>query len=82
VVRDDALHFIKICKKRFDIIFADPPYDFKAISDLPDLIFGREDTEERGKSVQERDEAKDRGLLQEPGNLNYRDLLQDGGIFI
>jgi len=39
VVRDDAFHFLTICKAQYDIVFADPPYDMPHIEELPELIF-------------------------------------------
>jgi len=39
VIRDDAFHFLTICKARYDIVFADPPYDMLRINEIPDLIF-------------------------------------------
>lgn len=38
-VRDDAHHFLSVCKKKFDIIFADPPYDHKKIDDIHEQVF-------------------------------------------
>lgn len=35
----DAIHFIKNCKQQFDVVFADPPYNFEDLSIIPDLIF-------------------------------------------
>lgn len=41
-VRMDAFRFIEICKKQYNIIFADPPYDLKCLPTLPDLVFGHQ----------------------------------------
>jgi 16S rRNA (guanine966-N2)-methyltransferase len=38
-VRMDAFRFIAICKKQYDIIFADPPYDLKTLPDIPPFVF-------------------------------------------
>ncbi|MCK9179256.1 MAG: RsmD family RNA methyltransferase [Bacteroides sp.] len=38
-IRRDAIQFIKRTREQFDFIFADPPYDFKDLSSIPDLIF-------------------------------------------
>lgn len=38
-VRADVFAFLGFCKIQYDLIFADPPYDMKNISLLPDLIF-------------------------------------------
>ena len=40
VIRDDVFHFLSICKARYNIVFADPPYDFPRINEIPDLVFG------------------------------------------
>lgn len=38
-VRAEAMHFIGLCKVSFDIVFADPPYDYPSISDIPEKVF-------------------------------------------
>ncbi|MEM7163387.1 MAG: 16S rRNA (guanine(966)-N(2))-methyltransferase RsmD [Bacteroidota bacterium] len=38
-LRKDVFKFIPKCHQKFDIIFADPPYQLKEISALPELIF-------------------------------------------
>lgn len=37
-VRSDVLKFISSCKKQYDFIFADPPYDLPQLPQLPQLI--------------------------------------------
>lgn len=37
-IRGDAFSFVKGCTKAYDIIFADPPYDFQGIDLLPEQI--------------------------------------------
>jgi len=39
VIRDDAFHFLSICKIQYDIVFADPPYDMPRINEIPDMVF-------------------------------------------
>ena len=39
VVRSDVFDLIKRAYKKFDIIFADPPYALENLQQLPDLIF-------------------------------------------
>jgi 16S rRNA (guanine966-N2)-methyltransferase len=41
-LRGDVFRFIKACHEQYDFIFADPPYALAELSQLPDLIFGRE----------------------------------------
>lgn len=38
-IRHDAYKFLKNCRIQFDIIFADPPYEFKGVDTIPDLVF-------------------------------------------
>ncbi len=39
VVRQNAFDFIGFCKRKFDIVFADPPYDLEGVDTLPDRLF-------------------------------------------
>ena len=39
VVRHNVFDFLKICTKRFDIVFADPPYAMDGIETIPDRVF-------------------------------------------
>ena len=38
----DVFSFLKHTLKKFDVIFADPPYDMPNISTLPDIIFEKQ----------------------------------------
>lgn len=38
-LRLDVRDFLKICRHKFDIIFADPPYDLPWLKEIPDMIF-------------------------------------------
>ncbi|MFO8020832.1 MAG: 16S rRNA (guanine(966)-N(2))-methyltransferase RsmD [Perlabentimonas sp.] len=40
-IRTDAFKFLKSCKNKFDIIFADPPYDLNGIEQIPEIVFSR-----------------------------------------
>jgi 16S rRNA (guanine(966)-N(2))-methyltransferase RsmD len=37
-VRMDVFRFVPVCKRQYDIIFADPPYDMKNLQDIPELV--------------------------------------------
>ncbi len=39
MVRDNVFDFLPLCREKFDIIFADPPYTLEGIEGLPDRIF-------------------------------------------
>ena len=38
-IRGDVFKFIATCTRKFDLIFADPPYALENLDQLPDLIF-------------------------------------------
>ncbi len=38
-VRAEAFHFLSICKADFDLVFADPPYNFDHIAQIPQKVF-------------------------------------------
>ena len=39
MVRDNVFDFLPICREKFDLIFADPPYALEGLERLPDIIF-------------------------------------------
>ena len=41
VVRHNVFDFIDICKERFDIVFADPPYSMEGVETLPARVIER-----------------------------------------
>ena len=41
VVHHNVFDFIPLCTKRFDIVFADPPYALEGLDTLPDKVLGR-----------------------------------------
>ena len=41
VVRADVFDLLKRANRRFDIVFADPPYALESLAQLPDLVFDR-----------------------------------------
>ncbi len=42
LIQGDVFKFIKSCGQKFDLVFADPPYDLPALDTLPDFIFEHE----------------------------------------
>ena len=38
MVRDNVFDFLPICREKFDIIFADPPYSLENLDSLPDKV--------------------------------------------
>ena len=48
VVRADVFDLLKRANRKFDIVFADPPYALEGLDTLPDLVFGSEVLTEDG----------------------------------
>lgn len=38
VYRMDVRDWLKICHKQYDIVFADPPYDLKWLTEIPEMV--------------------------------------------
>ncbi len=38
LIKGDVFKFVQTCTEKFDIIFADPPYDLKNFGEVPELI--------------------------------------------
>lgn len=53
VVRTDAVKFLMSSHRKWDVIFADPPYDFENYKDLIDLVFQKSLLTEGGVFVLE-----------------------------
>ena len=42
IIRANVFQYLKNQKQKFDIIFADPPYDLKEYDKIPELVFNNE----------------------------------------
>jgi len=42
LIKCDSFKFVEKTNAKFDIVFADPPYDHKELKNIPDLIFTNE----------------------------------------
>lgn len=42
MVRDNVFDFLPVCRERFDLVFADPPYALEGLETLPDRIFAQD----------------------------------------
>ena len=40
MVRDNVFDFIPVCREKFDIVFADPPYALDGLETIPDKVLG------------------------------------------
>ena len=48
LIKTDVFKFLPSCKTKFDVIFADPPYELKNLTEIPDLIFKYDLLKENG----------------------------------
>lgn len=62
VVRHNVFEFLEICREKFDIIFADPPYALDDLATIPDKIFAK-DILHPGAYF----------ILEHPGEYNFED---------
>lgn len=70
LIRGDAFRFVKTCRRRFSLIFADPPYALPQLTTLPALVFGHGLLEPDGIFVLEH--GKDHDFGQEPHFVEHR----------
>lgn len=48
VYKTNAFVFLKSCTRKYDLIFADPPYDMDGVETLPELVLGKDLLKENG----------------------------------
>ncbi len=58
----DVKAYLKICQIKYDIVFADPPFDLKWLKDIPDLVTRSGIIRDSGFLV-----------LEHPRNINFND---------
>ena len=69
-VRGDAMKYIASAQQTFDFIFADPPYSFKELPQIPELILSKQLLNPNGIFVMEHPKECDFSHL--PGFLQQR----------
>jgi 16S rRNA (guanine(966)-N(2))-methyltransferase RsmD len=62
VIRHNVFDFLEICTKKFDIIFADPPYAIEGLDTIPDKVFAKELVNTNGYLI-----------LEHPGTFNFNE---------
>jgi len=76
-VKNDVFDFLKTSSLKFDLIFADPPYDLKEIPDIHKLVFERELLTKNGLLIIEHgprtklDQLRGFMQLRKYGNVNF-----------
>ena len=58
-IRTNVFVYLKSCRERFDLVFADPPYDLAEADRLPDLILNGGWLNEGGVFILEHSKQKD-----------------------
>ena len=53
VIKKDAFEFLKTTNQKYDLIFADPPFDLKGVNQVPELVFSRSLLNENGLLIVE-----------------------------
>lgn len=53
LIKADVFRYIGSCHAKFDVIFADPPYELEKLTDIPDIIFGQQLLKEDGLLILE-----------------------------
>lgn len=51
LIKGDVFRFLESSKMKFDVIFADPPYDLPNLNEIPDIIFSNQLLKENGLFV-------------------------------
>lgn len=57
VLHQNVFDFLDICTKRFDIVFADPPYAIEGLDSIPDRVLGKGLVAEGGYLILEHPDA-------------------------
>ncbi|NVO20007.1 MAG: 16S rRNA (guanine(966)-N(2))-methyltransferase RsmD [Bacteroidetes bacterium] len=57
VVKANAFNYLKSVRRKFDVIFADPPYELKEVTHIPDLVFNQSLLNEDGWLIIEHDSS-------------------------
>ncbi len=70
VFKTDVFRFLESSSKKFDLIFADPPYDLKKLEEIPDVVFRKELLNSDGMMVLEHSSKQDFSM--HPNFLNHR----------
>ncbi|MCT4623936.1 MAG: 16S rRNA (guanine(966)-N(2))-methyltransferase RsmD [Schleiferiaceae bacterium] len=75
--RMDAMEYVELTTEKFNVIFADPPYDYDGYPKMIETVFSRELLKENGTLIMEHDRRND--FSEHPyfedsrkyGNVNY-----------
>lgn len=75
IIQDDVFRFLKNTPYKFDLIFADPPFDFPFLPEVPPAIFNSDILSENGVLIVEH--SKNHNFTKLP---NFEDLRKYGKV--
>lgn len=70
LIRGDVFRFLKTCRQKFDLIFADPPYALADLPTLPDLVMNADLLNDEGIFVLEHGKQYD--FSEHPNFMEHR----------
>jgi 16S rRNA G966 N2-methylase RsmD len=57
VVKANVFHYLKSVRRKFDVIFADPPYDHSEVDEIPQIVVNAGLLNDEGWLVIEHDDS-------------------------
>lgn len=66
----DVFKYLSRCHEKFDIVFADPPYQLENIEEIPDIVLDRGILNEKGLFILEHGKTND--FSQHPNFIEHR----------
>lgn len=66
----DVFKYLARCTEKFDIVFADPPYQLENLAELPDIVMARDILSEDGLFILEH--GKDYDFTDHPNFIEHR----------
>jgi len=73
--KSDSFRYVKSCREKFDIVFADPPYELKTIETIPDFIFEHNILKEKGWLIVEHGDKTNFGK-----HKGFKEIRKYGGV--
>ncbi|QZT38382.1 RsmD family RNA methyltransferase [Halosquirtibacter xylanolyticus] len=74
-IRGDVFRFVSSSRRKFDVVFADPPYELGKIEEIPEKIFGANLLNEDGLLIVEHGKKTDYST-----HPNFRELRRYGSV--
>ena len=74
-IKSDAFRYVKSCREKFDVVFADPPYDLKEMESIPDFIFKHQILNKGGWIIVEHGDKTNFGR-----HTGFKELRKYGGV--